>query len=546
MSCVGILKLSKLFDNNENSSPIRLNRYHWNAIRLLISEEIGRPRRFSKAFLRTERNKLNAYRQVVRKVQYGSILAQISHGKYTDTSLSEVKDFPYKIASPYQVGDCVAVYNKQTQQIQKGQILMTMYQHVNVPKGKLERTSSAAFTDGEIDTESDSDGSDRSPFVISSALKSSNKLDLAELTKSTSSSSSTSSKLESDTQYTTAIDSHELQSKFYYRIQYSQSSIPDELIADEDIRIYGNIRGLTSLHNPASLHYIHCPTRPYEFVPPLPLVSMSSTSSNNMNMLTITNPITVLNNSPDDPSTPCSGQVQGQGKCVQKIQRPLDTPSNKQLKDISDKLYHIIEFKLEQWDAYALQDVCSMGYLIVRTPSYSENCPPFAKLRCATLNPIQFINALNNIMGTKNYIRLDAAHYPFIPNCTVVDGTKCESILDGLLYMRPILYKVMCGILRAKFPTGITGADKDMESTAVTSISPDVEDNLEVEDATNATNAMKSTASSTNTNTSVKKLPKDAEYNINPENKFEYTRLMFILLCNLLVVLKDMQEFKPK
>lgn len=124
----------------------KMTKYHWVAIRTLISNEIGCPRRFSPAFLMTERQKLVAYRDIVRTNQKLFIHKNLMTGAANKSTLNQVQrnnpanrqminptnpsykclaDFRYRISNVLNVGDCVTAFSAQTDQLQRGQVLMT-------------------------------------------------------------------------------------------------------------------------------------------------------------------------------------------------------------------------------------------------------------------------------------------------------------------------------------------------------------------------------------------------------------------------------------
>jgi hypothetical protein len=123
-----VLLLFSLFPLNLFAQHTSLTRSQWSYLRCVIGSKIGRPRRFSPAFLSSEREKLQRYRQSARSIQFG----------YNSTLL--LHEFPYQVPSalsptcsttlttlqvydPVDVGDCVTVYHIPTASLQRGQVL---------------------------------------------------------------------------------------------------------------------------------------------------------------------------------------------------------------------------------------------------------------------------------------------------------------------------------------------------------------------------------------------------------------------------------------
>lgn len=77
---------------------------------LLLCSSLGRPRRFSEQFLIEEKNKLNQYRESVRK-HYAELLAGTREGLPTD------------LARPLVVGQHVIAVHPKTREIHDGSIL---------------------------------------------------------------------------------------------------------------------------------------------------------------------------------------------------------------------------------------------------------------------------------------------------------------------------------------------------------------------------------------------------------------------------------------
>ncbi|KAM7272440.1 hypothetical protein ACFE04_027103 [Oxalis oulophora] len=84
----------------------RLTRVEWGVIR----SSLGKPRRFSEHFLNEEREKLQKYRETVRKT-YSDLRAGVREGVPTD------------LAHPLSVGQRVAAFNPKTREIHDGTIL---------------------------------------------------------------------------------------------------------------------------------------------------------------------------------------------------------------------------------------------------------------------------------------------------------------------------------------------------------------------------------------------------------------------------------------
>ncbi|XP_019058704.1 PREDICTED: protein ALWAYS EARLY 2-like [Tarenaya hassleriana] len=85
----------------------RLARFEWN----VIKSSLGRPRRFSERFLQEERDKLQHYRETVRK-------------HYTDLRAGVTREgLPADLARPLSVGNKVIAIHPKTREIQCGKIL---------------------------------------------------------------------------------------------------------------------------------------------------------------------------------------------------------------------------------------------------------------------------------------------------------------------------------------------------------------------------------------------------------------------------------------
>jgi hypothetical protein len=82
----------------------------WTKIRREMGKQIGQPRRLSKHFLKTERDKLEVYRQTMR----------LSH---SGRSFQEDEYFMYPPSEPLQVADRVALYVPKSQEFHQGTIL---------------------------------------------------------------------------------------------------------------------------------------------------------------------------------------------------------------------------------------------------------------------------------------------------------------------------------------------------------------------------------------------------------------------------------------
>ena len=80
----------------------------WAMIRREMGKQIGQPRRLSNHFLKTERDKLEVYRQTMR----------LSH-----QSGRSFDEFMYPLSEPLQVGDRVALYVPKSQEFHQGTIL---------------------------------------------------------------------------------------------------------------------------------------------------------------------------------------------------------------------------------------------------------------------------------------------------------------------------------------------------------------------------------------------------------------------------------------
>lgn len=87
-----------------------LTRTEWSILRGVMGSKIGRPRRFSRAFLSGESVKLNDYRRKSRRIQ-------------SDVEVPDPRDFPYQVFAPIGVGDIVTAYSSYTKLIHRGQVL---------------------------------------------------------------------------------------------------------------------------------------------------------------------------------------------------------------------------------------------------------------------------------------------------------------------------------------------------------------------------------------------------------------------------------------
>ncbi|GMJ02051.1 ARABIDOPSIS THALIANA ALWAYS EARLY 3, ALWAYS EARLY 3 [Hibiscus trionum] len=93
----------------------RLTRVEWGAIR----SSLGKPRRFSEQFLKEEREKLNQYRESVRR-HYAELRAGIGEGLPTD------------LAQPLSVGQRVIAIHPKTWEIQDGSVLVVDYSRYRI------------------------------------------------------------------------------------------------------------------------------------------------------------------------------------------------------------------------------------------------------------------------------------------------------------------------------------------------------------------------------------------------------------------------------
>jgi hypothetical protein len=91
-----------------------LTKEEWAAVRIYMGAAIGRPRRFSAAFLKGEQAKLDTYRAQVRRMQY--MYSQ-------DDPPPPENDFPFQVYFPVRVGDYVTVSHSPTCSLQRGLVL---------------------------------------------------------------------------------------------------------------------------------------------------------------------------------------------------------------------------------------------------------------------------------------------------------------------------------------------------------------------------------------------------------------------------------------
>lgn len=89
-----------------------ITKEEWSAVRAFMGSSIGRPRRFSAAFLRGEIDKLEQYRSQVRRIQ-----------RDPSNSLSFTQEFPYQVYHPARVGDGVSAFHAPTCSLQRGLVL---------------------------------------------------------------------------------------------------------------------------------------------------------------------------------------------------------------------------------------------------------------------------------------------------------------------------------------------------------------------------------------------------------------------------------------
>lgn len=210
LSCLKLLKLDQLVPLSSkelDSVPSvkkqkLLTRSEWNAVKHLICREIGRPRRFSPNFLAAEREKLSRYRYMVRFIQNYKHNPEVVT-KESQAIVDIIKSFPYNIASPCNVGDCVTVFCKDTDQLQRGQILMVLSSSSDT-KESNKHNNCASQKDGINNLQEEGD--------TSNDINSTN---------------------DTEQSNTTLID------KKYYRVQFEQSNVQDSLFEDYDICIHG-------------------------------------------------------------------------------------------------------------------------------------------------------------------------------------------------------------------------------------------------------------------------------------------------------------------